>query len=178
MLSTSLLLAALASVPLPTLHDGAPAVEVELTISDTRVAATNATDSPKLLVIRGEDRRVAARVVLAARETVTLEGPARDVCATRVEVVARTGEGLVRSHAVDLGDACAGGVERIEFERRGASYAAFGSRAPSRGPEPTGGDPSRCTAPAPPPHVPVINPTDGRPGDLPPKLERTPLPPV
>jgi len=158
-------------------------LELLARVSDTRLVALNPSDRPQLLIFTTESGAVSARAVLPAGAGLEYDFPRGTLHGLGLELVARDEGGLRSTGQLSLAGLVRGGYELVWMESAGDGLYAFGE-LPS-GPVPIQATRDAdsglhiLTAPSTPaPHVPVITPTDKPKGDLPPRIEPEPLPPV
>jgi hypothetical protein len=191
MLST---LVAAAMIACPTSEDltaiEAPAAALQLVvrIEEGHFLAFNPTPLPELIEFTNDARGTRAVVVIAAFEDVdytfepgAIDGVQADVFADEDGLVKHSGRWSLeklRDNAVYgawIEDSC--GHAHIWASKETAWYAIDPTDAGD-----LGSVHSLCVPPAipppPAPHVPVITPDDSQYGDMPPRLDSKPLPPV
>lgn len=158
---------------------GATPVEFVAHITDERLVAVNSSSRAQLLVFCDREGGRDAQTVVAAGGEVAFDFPGGTLDQLMLRVVSVTGGSAISSPAYDLA-AVAG--QRFEFfwmetSERQVNAWGMGPNGPAYLPATT--EPTRTTQPQPSaPHVPVITPTDKPKGDLPPRIEEQPLPPV
>jgi len=178
----TLLLPAALCVPPADASVSAREMELAVRVTATRLIAFNPTDRPEFVLLENRERGHRATLIVPPHARLDLRFPAQALEGLVMTIAARTGAGVVLSerwsveelsrttHGFVWFDAGRGhshawmetprGFELITREARSECSASH----------------SMCAPPA--AHVPVITPYDGRAGDLPPRLEHDPLPPV
>ncbi len=159
------------------------ALELLARVNATRLVALNPTARPQLLYFSERRGAVLARVVIPAGGSLEYDFPHGTLSGLEFELLARDRNGLRSSGRLPLTALVEGEFDLIWMESVGRSLHTWGelptgpalvpaTRAPGPGLE-------LLVAPAAlAPHVPVITPTDKPKGDLPPRIEPEPLPPV
>lgn len=165
----SSLIAAAACVALPALPEHAAPVDVALHLSTSEVCARNASLEPQVLVFHSEGQRVLH--VLPAGAEVSWSFARHALTGVDVSLWSYAGGAWRTGEVHALESLVARGVEGLFLASRGTDW---GANADGTLFELAGEDAGAFN----PMHVPVITPSDTPPADLPPKIEKEPLPPV
>ena len=175
-----LTLCALCALASPELELG---FDLAVAVGTSRLAASNPTARPELVLLSDPKSGRHSSFVVPAFGRVELRFAPGSVDGLELRVVTRDESGVHTTSAWsldtlrDAGDCVWFDVDRHPFHAWGRD--ARSTRLLSSPLAPAGGLPSAVCAPPPPAaHVPVITPHDTRRPDAPPRLERTPLPPV
>jgi len=158
-----------ACVALITLPGHAAPFDVALRLSTSEVSARNASAGPQVLVFHSDGQRVLH--LLPAGAEVTWSFPRHAFAGVDVALLARADGGWRLGEVHALEELVARGVESLYL-------AALGEDSGANADGTTFGLPGEDTGAFGPMHVPVITPSDTPPADLPPKIEKEPLPPV
>lgn len=156
---------------------GATPVEFVAHITAERLVAVNSSSQVQLLLFEDRDGGRSASAVVAAGGEVSFDFPGGTLDQLMLRVVSVTGGSANSSARYDLGNVAERGFEFFWIESSGQRVSAWGMSAAGPAYLPTTGDPTLEAQPSA-PHVPVITPTDKPKGDLPPRIEEQPLPPV
>ena len=159
------------------------ALELLARVSDTRLVALNPGTRPQLLVFSHPRGAVLTQVVIPAGGNLEYDFPHGTLNGLALELVARNERGLCSSGELSLTALVRGEFDLIWMESSERSIHTWGDlpTGPTLVPatRDSGSGFLSLSAPsAPAPHVPVITPTDKPKGDLPPRIEPNPLPPV
>ena len=161
-------------------------LELVARLGESRLSAFNPGRHPQLLVLGELDGVARARTWLAPGGTLDARFAPGTLAGLALEVVSFTAHGMRSSGALALESIAAEGLDAFWVESNDAASRAWGRRGESllalapcdallggfalsmpaaspRAPRPT--------------HVPVITPADRKNGNLPPRLEKKPLPP-
>jgi hypothetical protein len=166
-----------------TLPDPGQEAELELAavLEAARLALVNPTHAPALVrVLDGRGSELETFAVAAYGERV-LDFPRNTLAGTTLALVVMSSSGRLASGAYSVDGILEGGFRAVWFESVGRTMNAWGELPTGPGyiePVPTslGG---AATAPVTPSvHVPVVIPANKPKGDLPPRIEPKPLPPV
>lgn len=191
MLHKTVALAALVafSAPLSAIEEGtAPApVDVGISVTSTRFFARNFSGVPQVLLFQSGSALLWR--TLAPGCDLTWEYPTQMLTGVRFEVASWSEGAWRRTGTFALEDVAARGTDALwvqgDFSR--TSWSEIGSALfvedtgaslfPSSlpGESSAGSDGDALLAPV---HIPVITPSDGPDGDVPPNIEEPPLPPV
>ena len=166
-----------------TLPDPGQEAELELAavLETTRLALLNPTNAPALVrVLDGRGSELETFAVAAYGERV-LDFPRNTLAGTTLALVVASPSGRLASRAYSVDGILAGGFRAVWFESVGSAVYAWGELPTGPGYiEPvaislSGLVPAPITPVA---HVPVVIPANKPKGDLPPRIEPKPLPPV
>jgi hypothetical protein len=159
------------------------ALELLARVSETRLVALNPSAHPQLLVFTAARGAVRTQVVLAAGDSLAFDYPSGTLQGLDLELVTRAENGLISSGELSLHSLVQAEFDLIWMESVGVRVHTWGELPtgpalipPTRGSGTAFQPMSAPSVPA--PHVPVITPTDKPKGDLPPRIEPEPLPPV
>ena len=172
---------------LPQLDDAFPdpgtegELELVSLVGTTHLSLVNPTARPALVRLADAGGHDLATLVVPARGQRSFEFPRRTLAGTTLTVLAATFEGPRRAGPYSVERLIEAGYRAVWFESAGPGLHAWGELP--TGPALVDPDPGalNATAPrpiAPGPHVPVVNPANGPRGDLPPRIEPAPPPPV
>jgi len=158
----------------------AEAVQLVARVTEERFVAVNPSDRAQLLVFHDREGGRAARTIVAAGGEVAFDFPAGTLDSLLLHVVSPAERSATAAADYDLGSIAARGFQLFWTTREAANAHAWGVD-PMNPDEPVYvpavAEPSfQSQALA--PHVPVITPTDKPKGDLPPRIDDKPLPPV
>lgn len=186
MLSTLLVSAAIACAPdaprAP--FDHRSALELALRVDANRLHLRNASDAPELVILADRVHGHVVTLTIAAHVELEFGYAANALMNLELTVASRDADGLRFSPSLALARVAECADERTNcrasFPEHAHAWAWIGSNwEPSvsssehGAPVPVSGSNARPTR-----HVPVITPSEGQRGDLPPKLETRPLPAV
>ena len=186
MITTMLALSALASFPSTSTLSGN--AELVMLVTPTRFAAVNPTASSQLLIFREIAGNARASVLVALAGTVEYAFASGTLHGLSLEVVSSVGGALSSTGALSLEGLAAAEFEDVwvfsyldHSHAWGETLGQFWMVSPSGSAfddSVHGGcaQPDSSTLPL--IHIPVITSSDNAPGDLPPRLEQDPLPPV
>jgi len=165
-----------------------PPIDVGICVSSTRFYARNYSPDPQVFLFRCGDS-MAWRTVAAGCD-IGWDFPTQLLTDVRLEVATWIDGVWHRSGTIALADVASRGLEAvwIQADASSTSWGQIGavllpeatgeSMFPAELPSPTSVGTSGEDALMAPTHVPVITPSDVPQGDVPPKLEDRPLPPV
>jgi len=176
-----------ASLLLPQLDDAFPdpgtegELELVSLVGTTHLTLVNPTAEPALVRLATLGGETLVTLVLPPRADRTFEFPRRTLAGTTLTLIAGTAEGPRRAGPYTIARLIESGYRALWFESAGRSIHAWGELP--TGPAFVDPDPGTlsATAPrpiAPGPHVPVVTPANQPTGDLPPRIEPAPPPPV
>lgn len=160
-----------------------PGFDLAVAVGATRLAASNPTARPELVLLSDPRTGRRASFVVPAFGRVELRFALGSIDGLELRVLTRDETGMHVTSAWAL-DTLREAGECVWFDVDSHPFHAWGREAHSTrllsSPQaPAGHLPSALCAPPPPAaHVPVITPQDARRRDAPPRLEKTPLPPV
>lgn len=154
-------------------------VEFIARLTHERFVAVNSTDRPQLIVLSDRDGVRSARTVIAAGGEVEFDFPGGTLDQLLMRVVSFAGTTVSSTADYDLASIASQRFEFFWMEKRGTLVNAWamGPAGATFLPGETTTTVGLATQPMA-PHVPVITPTDKPKGDLPPRIEEKPLPPV
>jgi hypothetical protein len=194
LLATVLCTALPSSTPLdvPALSaDGTIAADVGVHVTPTQLVARNFSSVPQLLAFRDAGSGLRALITLHSGGRLEFSYPREALELVQLEVLCERSGSWSTSGALDLGGTLACGEETFwiqQLHHHSCTWLQVGTqlalveagpsllpRALQREDE---GAVDGFSASCAPTHVPVITPGEKPRGDLPPKLERRPLPPV
>ena len=166
-------------------HDRDPGAVLELLarVSETRIVALNPTERPQLLVFSNTSGTLRASAVVPGGAGAEYDFPRGTLDDLGLVLVARDASGARSTGRLSLGEMLLCEFELVWVESVDGCARAWGAlpTGPVSIPAQQGagfGFENLMTPSAPAPHVPVITPTDKPKGDLPPRIEPDPLPPV
>lgn len=155
---------------------GATPVEFVARITDERFVAVNSSGEAQVLLFTDIGGGRTARALVAAGSEIAFDFPAGTLHNLLLRVVTAKNGSVSTSAEYDLGALAAGNYEFVWLESQAQFMTAWGMSPAGPSHLPSTTEPTMQAASA--PHVPVITPTDKPNGDLPPRIEEQPLPPV
>ena len=169
-------------VPEPTLESGA-VLELMARVSETRIVALNPTGRAQLLVFSNSEGTLRSTAVVPPGAGAEYDFPRGTLDGLALALVIRDEHGVHSTGRLSLADMVRRDLDLVWVESVDGEARAWGDlpAGPTSIPVQNGsgsGLENLMAAPAPAPHVPVITPTDKPKGDLPPRIEPDPLPPV
>ena len=156
---------------------GASPVEFVARVTDQRLIAVNSSREAQLLLFRDREGGRRASSVIAAGGEIAFDFPGGTLNQLLLRVVSVGTGSVVSSAEYDLGALASGSFEFVWMESASGAVSAWGMSPVGPSYLPSTSEPT-ITNQATAPHVPVITPTDKPNGDLPPRIEEKPLPPV
>jgi hypothetical protein len=159
-------------------------LELLARVNETRLVALNPSTRPQLLVFSHRHGGAPTQVVVPAGGHLQYDFPHGTLNGLELELVARGEHGLRSSGELSLTGLVHGEFDLIWMETVDGSVHTWGQLPTGSAlvPPQRDSDSGFLNLPAPSapaaPHVPVITPIDKPKGDLPPRIEPEPLPPV
>jgi len=168
-------------VPAPAPESGA-VLELMARVSATRIVALNPTERAHLLVFSNAEGTLRSTAVVPAGAGAEYDFPRGTLDDLAVALVTRDADGLHSTGLLSLAEMVRSDLDLVWVETVEGEARAWGDlpAGPVALPvlEGTGGFESQMAPSTAPAHVPVITPTDKPKGELPPRIEPDPLPPV
>lgn len=156
--------------------------ELALSLGATHLSVVNSSDAPVALMLQGRSDTRREVLVIPAGGRIDSHFAPGALRGLELVVLARGVEGRIRSAPFELDALRERGFEACWFDLEPAGVSAWvRGRSEFDGIDRHGRDngaSAGCANAVAPRHVPVITPHDGRGVELPPRLERRPLPPV
>jgi hypothetical protein len=160
-------------------------LELVARLGETRMSAHNPGERPQLLIVGEVDGDARARTWLAPGASLETRFPPGSLDGLALEVVSFGPGGVTSSGALALAELAAAGFDAVWIETSSLGSQTWGrsgalTSALSASSLGLSGLSANAPRPAPPKpvHVPVVTPADRRNGDVPPRLEKKPLPPL
>jgi len=169
-------------VPEPAPESGA-VLELMARVSATRIVALNPTERAHLLVFSNSEGTLRSTAVVPAGAGAEYDFPRGTLDGLGVALVTRDAGGVHSTGRLSLADMVRRNIDLVWIETVSGEAWAWGDlpAGPALLPVQPGSTPgfeSLMAPSAPATHVPVITPTDKPKGELPPRIEPDPLPPV
>jgi hypothetical protein len=161
-----------------------PTADLELVarLGETRMSAHNPGERPQLLIVGELDGCARVRTWLAPGATLDARFPHGSLSGLALEVVSFGPFGVTSSGLLPLTELASAGFDAFWVESTAGGSHAWGRSGPTTtalGAASSGfSGLSAGARPPKPVHVPVVTPADRRNGDVPPRLEKKPLPPL
>ena len=154
-------------------------IELVARVGETRFAAFNPGDEPQVLLLGNVGGAAPRALLLAPGASFEARFPAELGAGLSLEILSRTPAGLSTTGALSFADLSAAQHEALWIQSSPDGSFAWGQKGEAFAVVPAIGSLSALPPPAAAaaPHVPVITPSKGKSGDLPPRLEDKPLPP-